>query len=61
MLTPNTICIVGGSTVSRGSAIGVFRIGNRVADFDRIQPDDRRNIPGRGLVDFNSAQLIEHV
>ena len=39
----------------------MFRIGNRVADFDIFQPDDRRNIAGRGFVDFDAAQLVEHV
>ena len=58
-MTLKSMLRVGSSTSMRGRAVGQLGVGDRVADLDGGQADDRDDVAGLGLLDLDSAQLVE--
>ena len=53
------MCSVGSSTWTVARATGLLRVGQRVADVDLLQPDDRADVADVDLVDLAPAQAVE--
>ncbi len=61
VFTPKVIFSVGSSTSSRGSARRLCGVGDRVADFDVLEPHEGHDVAGVGLFDLRAAEVLEDV